>query len=403
MTLTAFLNPQTGATPGSPEAEAGLMTRVREFLPRLAESAAATAAGERLNDDILREMRRIGILRAHVPAEYGGLQLPYAVLTKVAMELGQACGATAWVTGVASSGSWRLAKCKATTQARIWGDNPDAVIAGAFAHKGGVCERVDGGFVVSGEWLFCSGVHHADWLGLLLPTTDEVGQPLLQFGFVPRDAVTTRPTWNPVGMRATGSDNVVLDRVFVADDMLTPYADINSMIAPGQAGHDVPAYRLGLTSVFAYSVSAPLVGTAQGALSAYIEASSQRTTAGGDKLPVSQAIQLRISESAAEIDAARSLCERDMGLARAAAEESRPLSDLEKLRIHRNAAFVAMACRRATTRLVEALGARGLDPANPVQRFHADTCAGAAHGVLAWDAVGLAYGDYAVRNPGTLA
>ncbi len=401
--MTAMFKTQLASAPGSAEVEAELLDRVRDFLPQLAQTAADTAVRGRLNDDMLRQMARIGVSRAHVPAEFGGLQLPYATLAAVAMELGQACGATAWVTGVTSSGSWRLAKCRTTTQQAIWGDNPDALIAGAFAHLGGVCERVAGGFVVSGEWLFCSGVHHADWLGLLMPTTDAAGEPLPQFGFVPRAAVTIKPTWSSVGMRATGSDNVVLDRLFVADEMLTPYAEINSATAPGQAGHDVAAYRLGLTSVFAYSVAAPLIGTAQGALSAYIEAAPKRTSAMGDKLQVTQAIQLRISESSAEIDGARVLCERDMALTNAAAEARRELTELEKLRIHRNAAHVARTCRRATTRLAEGLGARGLDPHNPVQRFHADTCAGAAHGVLAWDSVGIPYADYAIHHPGTLA
>ena len=402
-TVSAIFNDQFALPPGSAEAEAALLTRVRDFLPQLAGTAASTATDRRLNDEVLKEMARIGVFRAHVPAEFGGLQLPYASLAAVAMELGRACGATAWVTGVTSSGSWRLAKCKPSTQAAVWGDNPDAIIAGAFAHIGGVCEPVAGGFVVSGEWLFCSGVHHADWLGLLMPTVDEAGRPVPQFGFIPRFAVSIASTWKSVGMRATGSDNVVLDKLFVPHEMLTPYADINSRIAPGQADHDVPSYRLGLTSVFVYSVAAPLVGTAQGALDAYAVQAAKRTTASGQKLPISQIVQLRISESAAEIDGARALCERDMANTRIAAEDNRDLSDEEKLRIGRNAAFVAMACRRATTRLVESMGARGLDPQNPVQRFHADTCAGAAHGVLAWDVAGSGWANHAIANPCILA
>lgn len=396
--MTALEENPAKAAPGSAQCEADFLERIRAFAPRLAETAAATAQGSRLNEAMLGDLKALGMFRAHVPAEYGGLQLPYSVLANVAMELGRACAATAWVIGVTSSGSWRVAKCKASTQKVIWGDNPDALIAGAFISKGAVCEPADGGFVVSGEWLFCSGVHHADWLGLVMTTPGADGEPLQQFGFLPRSQVTTIPNWRSVGMRATGSDSVILDKVFVPHEMLTPYAQLSEAVAPGQAQHDVSAYRIGLTSVFSYSVAAPIIGAAQGALEAYTQAAPKRTTASGDKLAVSQATQLRISESGAEIDAARALCERDMALARNAAETSRDLTEEEKLRLMRNAAFIAMACRRATTRLVEAMGARGQDPSNPVQRFHADVCAGAAHGILSWEMVGPLHAGHIIAS-----
>jgi alkylation response protein AidB-like acyl-CoA dehydrogenase len=392
----------TAAFPqGSGDAESAFLERTRRFAPRLAESAASASANGRLDPEVLRGMRDIGVFRAHTPKEFGGYQLPYAALTEVVMELGRYCGSTAWVAGVSSSGSWRLAKCKVSTQQRVWGDSPDVLVAGAFANIGAVCERTDGGWIVSGQWLFCSGIHHAEWVGLVIPTRDDGGSPLSQFGFVPRDQVTVLPTWKSIGMAATGSDNLLLDEVFVPDEMLTPYADVDSVVAPGQAAHDVAAYRLALTSVFSYSVSAPLIGTAQGALSAYLAAPPTRREDGVQE--VQQATRLRAAESAAEIAAARALCRADMAFTRAAAEAGEPLTEADKCRLLRNSAFVARTCRNATTRLVESLGARGQDPNNPVQRFHADTCAGAAHGVLNWDVAGATYAARALEDPAALA
>ena len=74
---------QSGLPFGPSQIEAAFMDRVRAFAPGMASGAAQTAVRGRLDEEVLRGLTEIGAFRAHVPAELGGLQLPYATLPAV--------------------------------------------------------------------------------------------------------------------------------------------------------------------------------------------------------------------------------------------------------------------------------------------------------------------------------
>jgi alkylation response protein AidB-like acyl-CoA dehydrogenase len=83
----------------------------------------------------------------------------------------------------------------------------------------GTVERVDGGFCVSARKPFASGSPQGAMLMTSAPYADpEAGWQVLHFG-VPFAAhgVSLANDWHALGMRASGSQTVVLDEVFVPD------------------------------------------------------------------------------------------------------------------------------------------------------------------------------------------
>ncbi|MBK1840577.1 acyl-CoA/acyl-ACP dehydrogenase [Azospirillum sp. YIM B02556] len=93
-------------------------------------------------------------------------------------------------------------------------------------HRGGlpatVARKVPGGWRLSGTKIYSTGIPALSWLGVWARTDDE--EPLVGTWVVPRGAglaeqgIEVRETWNHIGMRASGSHEVVFRDVFVPDD-----------------------------------------------------------------------------------------------------------------------------------------------------------------------------------------
>ncbi|WP_298379914.1 acyl-CoA dehydrogenase family protein [Azospirillum sp.] len=103
-------------------------------------------------------------------------------------------------------------------------------------HRGGlpatVARKVPGGWRISGTKIYSTGIPALSWLGVWA-RTDEA-EPRVGIWVVPRGAglaeqgIEVRETWNHIGMRASGSHEVVFNDVFVPDDHageLRPPAD----------------------------------------------------------------------------------------------------------------------------------------------------------------------------------
>jgi 3-hydroxy-9,10-secoandrosta-1,3,5(10)-triene-9,17-dione monooxygenase len=207
-----------------------------------------------------------------------------------------------------------------------------------------------------------------------------------------RGEYTIKDVWFAPGMKATGSNNVVVEDVFIPAGRATRIGDLNSKASTGQTLNDGWTYRLPMLQVFAYSIVGPIIGCARGGLDAFLEQMSTRKAHDGTRMADLQSLQLRIAESSAEIDAAEALYRSDIAFANNLAKTNGDLTPLHIARIARNCGFIANLCRRAGLRLVEALGATGTEDSNPVQRAFDDTVAGAAHRSLGWDLSASNYG-----------
>lgn len=155
-----------------------LVARAAALGESLSARREETAKNRQVPAAGMAELVESKVLRACMPARFGGYELPFGAHTDVAMELARHCGSTGWVSGIIGSHNWWLGKYDPDAQHEVWQDDPDALVGATFASaKGSHGKPKKGGFVVSGTWMWCSGIDHCHWVALMTPIIDGDGPP----------------------------------------------------------------------------------------------------------------------------------------------------------------------------------------------------------------------------------
>ncbi len=383
----------SAATGGTSVTEDDLIAKARALGPLLAENRLRTREHRRIPDDIAAALKKNQFQKACQPARFGGFELPFGTSMNVAAELAKVCGSTGWVASVMGVHAWMMAKFDSQAQDDVWGETPDAVVASAFRFGEGEIAPVEGGYKVTGTVYYASGIDLVDWALIgTPPLAQPEGPPQRAFLVVPKSDYKILDVWHSPGLSGTGTNNMELNDVFVPAHRAIAFGDINKVETPGSRDYS-SAYRLPMFGPFNYSVSAPALGMAEGALEEFCRHMGTRDDIVRQKRIAENAtLQLRTSEASAEIDSARQLFDNDVALMRKAAADGAGLTSETVARLKRNSAYVATLCKRAVARLVETMGAGGLYHDNLVQLAHADVQAASVHITTVWDLNALAYG-----------
>jgi alkylation response protein AidB-like acyl-CoA dehydrogenase len=251
----------------------------RELGPRFADRAAAVDEEDLFVGENFAELKACGLTAAGVPAELGGGGATHAELAAILLELAQHCGSTALAfamhTHQVAIAAWRWKHQKAPVEGllkRVAAERLVLLSSGGsdWLYGSGSATRVDGGFRVNARKVFVSGAPAGDLLMTSAVHEDpEAGPTVLHFA-VPMKAagVEIVPTWRALGMRGTGSHDVALTDVFVAD------AGISGRRPQGK-WH--PLFHI--ISMLAFPlVYAVYVGVAQAARDAAVREAAKRRT-----------------------------------------------------------------------------------------------------------------------------
>ena len=119
--------------------------------------------------------------------------------------------------------SHRLSLFPERAQQDVWGSNPDAWVAGSLAPHGDA-KAVEGGWRVTGKWMWASGSLHAQWAACGIHMNNDKGETV-NFGLslMPMSELTIEDTWFVAGMKGTGSNTIVAKDVFVPEHRFLPY------------------------------------------------------------------------------------------------------------------------------------------------------------------------------------
>jgi alkylation response protein AidB-like acyl-CoA dehydrogenase len=346
-----------------------LVARAEALVPYLKDQAAATEQNRTLPTETVKKLHEAGFFRFFRPRAYGGYEMDWGSQYAFAKKLAHGCPSTAWIASVVGQHSCHVGRFARQAQDEVWADNSDLLIAtGSVPRPNVVTERVAGGVKVSGSVGFASGVDHSGWAMGLFPI-DGAGHQVL----LPRSDYEIEDTWFVAGMRGTGTKDIHVPGAFVPDHRIMPAIAFNEQNPPGAGVHESYIYAMEFAPVQGSSPLGPLIGTAEGALAHYIAMTrSKKGAIFGNKVAESSAVQMRLSESAAEIHAADVVAQQDFAFLHEAAKSGHRLSDEERTAIVRNRGLIAKMCVRATQRLVQMMGASGLTDDNPVQRHYRD-------------------------------
>jgi 3-hydroxy-9,10-secoandrosta-1,3,5(10)-triene-9,17-dione monooxygenase len=149
--------------------------------------------------------------------------------------------------------------------------------------------------------------------------------------------------------------------------------------------------------VFPYNIGAPMIGTAEACIEALIERTKNRVALVGRQPVASYAtVHMRLAESAAEIDCAGLLADRDAAEFNAIAKAGGEFTMEKRVLYKRNIAYGAMIATRAVDRAVQILGAQGVAEDTFEQRAFRDIHAMNAHIAVQWDINAVGYAEQAL-------
>ncbi|HMB77943.1 MAG TPA: acyl-CoA dehydrogenase family protein [Kiloniellaceae bacterium] len=203
-----------------------------DLLARCRERAPGYDRDNRFFSEDFEELREAGYLLLAVPKEFGGHGLSLAEVCLEQRRLAYHAAATAiainmhlYWTGVAAD-LWRAGDTSLEWLLKAAADGE--VFAAGHAEKGNDipllystthAERIDGGYRFTGHKAFGSLTPVWTFLGLHGMDTSDPDHPKIVHAFMPRDTegVTIKETWETMGMRATASQDTILDGAFVPD------------------------------------------------------------------------------------------------------------------------------------------------------------------------------------------
>jgi len=380
---------------------ADLVARATEIAPFVRAQAEQTEANRQVPVEAITRLREAGLFRTMQPAIYGGYEYGFDALIRVAAPIGAACGSTGWVFSLGIVHQWLAAMFTKRAQDEFWSD-PDALLFGSYPPVGKVVPA-DGGYRLSGNWSFTSGCDHARWLvlGGMIPPAGEGAPPTPAFFLLPMSDVRIDDNWFTMGLAGTGSKNAVADGVFVPAYRVVPVADLCAGTAPGAKVHDNPLYRHAMMSALPFTLVAPVLGMAQGALADFTDMAKVRTTrgavtGGNNRMAEFATIQSRVAEAAGSIEAARLTILDALDKAMAAAVAGDQADADMRVRNRLAQAFSVRLLLRAVDAMFEATGGQGIFTSKPIQRAWRDAHAAAVHVSMNWDAVSTMYGQHAL-------
>jgi len=367
-----------------------LIQSARDLVPTLKKRAKATEDRRDLPDETLVDLKASGIHKIFTPKRYGGFEMDWGSHVDVSRELGKACGSTSWICSVVFCNTWVLGRFPPECQEEFWANQPDAVVATAFA-GGGKLQKVDGGYIVNGYWKFSSGINHAD--GVVIAAADPdydhtPGQvPPFRMALLQPGDYEIEDAWYSEGLKGTGSNNFRVTERFIPEHRTMLSTTDDGAPPPGAALHDSYIYRVDFTSHFFTFVAGPFLGTAAGALEEYCAITKKRTgQMFGESVAEQVPVQVKVGESVAEINAANAVVDNMCNWLHDLGSGGKPLPPMGALTIRRNLAFASRLCLDAASRLSGMMGVSGQTGRNPVQRHFRDCRTISTHGGIQWEA-----------------
>jgi len=368
-----------------------ILARAEALVPKLRQRAQQTEDLRHVPNETMQDFADAGLFRVLQPKHWGGYELPYGrTQTELCNVLGRGCGSSAWVQCVVACHAWCLAMFPAEAQDAVWSRDSDTLIASAFAFTTGRGRPVEGGYFIEGNWQFSSGSNACQWIILgtpIYPDVESEGPPTnVLWCLVQRPNWDVVDTWYAAGLKGSASNDIHVEGAFVPETFTLNTMECDGRPTPGSTLNPGDNYRLPLWSVFPYNVSTPALGIARGAIDAYVEYMGSRP----DRANLVQR-QLRISESAAEVDAAEALWLSNAATLEHLGASGGPWPATLQAKLRRDLAFSTMLCTRAVDRLAAALGAHGMMEDTPVQRAFRDVHGVANHGANNWDLQAVPY------------
>ena len=187
--------------------------------PLIERHASANEENQRLDQEVVDALIDSGIYRMWVPKELGGVELSPTKSLELLANVAYSDSGASWVlmaTGLATGTTGAYIGDEAA--AAIYSDEGFGLIAGQGTRMGSAT-TTDGGYLLSGDWQFASGIKHARYIHTAAVIA-ETGEP--RIFTLPVEQAEIIDNWDVIGLRATGSIDYSIREVFVPESWTYP-------------------------------------------------------------------------------------------------------------------------------------------------------------------------------------
>lgn len=380
--------------------EADVLDRIRELAPLIRERAPEAEKERRLPDASVKELKETGVMRLLQPKRYGGFEADPRLFYECLLAVAASCGSTGWVTGVVGVHPWQIALFPDQVQSEVWGQDPDTWVSSSYM-PGGRMTPTEGGYTLNGRWSFSSGCDHCQWaiLGVILDHGD--GNPPEMWNvLIPRTDYRIEDVWNTMGLCGTGSNDIVVEDLFVPAHRALNLVQMFSWESPGLELNTSPLYRLPFATMFANAITGAIIGMAEGILAENLEYTKARVSKSWGKATEDPYTVSALGRAASEVDACRTHLLRNIGDMYDAALRGEAVTVEMRSRARRDQVQGTQRAIAAIDEIFDRSGAGTIMSSNPIQRLWRDAHAGRHHTVNSIDRSLHSYGMTAMGfNP----
>ena len=350
-----------------------LVARAAAMVPQLRARADEIEKARKVPSDVIEMFKEAGFFRILQPKSHGGWEMNPIVFMRVLNELGRGCCASAWNLMILGVHNWEFGIMNPRAADEVWGEDNQTIIASSYAPTGELT-KVEGGWRLKGKWPTSSGTDHGKWAFIGALERNEQGIPIDRHALlVKREDYEVIDDWFTFGLAGTGSKSLMIKDAFVPDHLAHSMVDYKLDDRPTN-------YLVPFAMIFYSSVSAVILGFAQGAIDVFIEQMKVRTDNGsGAATRLSPYVKDRLANAVSKVRSCRARMEQMMAHCTEIVERRELVSVDDRIHYMLDMARIGRESEEAVLTIYKCTGARGLFSSNPIQRYLRDVLAGANH------------------------
>ena len=339
-----------------------------------------------VSQDIIQKLKQLGVYRAFVPKRFGGDEISPRQFCELIERLSIADGSVGWVASFGMSPAY-LGSLPEATLKELYKDSPDIVFAGGIFPPQSA-ELVDDCFMVNGRWKFSSGCKGADIVGVgIAPKKHNESQGLPRMAVLPAHKAKIEMTWDTVGLKGTGSHDLVVENVSVPEAWTFVRGEPSKL--------PEPFFKYPSLSLATQVLTVVGIGVAAAALDEFKKlAPGKASITGGAEIANRPVTQYEFSQAQAEFLAARNWFYQTMDVVwneilagrKPAAQQ---ISDMRLSCTH-----AARVSARVARKMQMLAGMTAIYTNNPFSRFVNDTNVVTQHAFM---------GDNTLQNAGAMS
>lgn len=336
--------------------------------------------------DIIDKLKAVGVYRALVPMRFGGEEVSPRQFCELIERLSMADGSVGWVASFGMSPAY-LAGLPESTLYKIYENGPDVVFAGGIFPPQ-PAEVTEQGMLVKGRWKFSSGCLGADIIGVgIAPKKGNESLGLPRMAVMPADQVQVEMTWDTVGLKGTGSHDLVVNNVLVPEDW--------TFIRGAASTLPEPFFKYPSLSFATQVLTVVGLGVARAALEEFKAlAPGKSSITGGAEIANRPVTQYEFAQADAEFQAAKAWFYQTMDVAWDAILKGQTPTNEQISDMRLSSTHAARVASRVTRKMQMLAGMTAIYNHNPFSRFVNDSNVVTQHAFM---------GDATLLNAGAMS